>query len=93
MIRDFADKRTAAIFHGMVVKKMAIQLQMAARIKLVTLDNAIEVEDLRLPPSNHLEKLCGDRKGQWSVRVNKQWRICFRWVDGDAFDVELIDYH
>ncbi|WP_425473418.1 type II toxin-antitoxin system RelE/ParE family toxin [Thiohalocapsa marina] len=53
----------------------------------------MRIEDLRLPPSNRLEKLGGDRQGQWSFRVNQQWRICFLWVDGDAFDVELVDYH
>ncbi|KAA6183978.1 type II toxin-antitoxin system RelE/ParE family toxin [Thiohalocapsa marina] len=55
--------------------------------------DAVRIEDLRLPPSNRLEKLGGDRQGQWSFRVNQQWRICFLWVDGDAFDVELVDYH
>jgi proteic killer suppression protein len=63
----------------------------AARVKLVILNNAMQVDDLRLPPSNRLEKLGDDRQGQWSFRVNRQWRICFRWVDGDAFDVELVD--
>lgn len=93
MIKDFADKRTAAIFHGVVVKKMDRSLQVAARVKLVILNNAVQVDDLRLPPSNRLEKLGGDRQGLWSFRVNRQWRICFRWIDGDAFDVEMVDYH
>jgi len=93
MTRDFADKRTAAIFNGVVVKKMDRSLQEAARVKLVILNNAVQVDDLRLPPSNRREKLSGDRKDLWSFRVNRQWRLCFRWVDGDAFDVELVDYH
>jgi proteic killer suppression protein len=69
------------------------RLQEAARVKLRILNDAVLVDDLRLPPSNRLEKLAGDRQGLWSFRVNRQWRICFRWVDGDAFDVELVDYH
>lgn len=62
-------------------------------MKLEILDAAGSLEDLRIPPSNHLEKLSGDRTGQHSIRINKQWRICFRWHDGDAFDVEIVDYH
>jgi proteic killer suppression protein len=57
------------------------------------LNNAGVLQDLRVPPSNRLEKLSGDRSGQFSIRVNQQWRICFRWVDGDAYDVEVVDYH
>lgn len=93
MIKDFADKRTAAIFHGMVIKRLDRSLQEAARLKLTILHHAVKVDDLRLPPSNRLEKLAGDREGQWSFRVNRKWRICFRWTEGDAFDVELVDYH
>lgn len=61
--------------------------------KLLVLDGAISLEDLRIPPGNRLEKLRGDRSGQYSVRVNDQWRVCFRWVDGNAEDVEIVDYH
>lgn len=93
MIKDFADKRTAAIFHGIVIKQMDRTLQEATRVKLTILHQAVKIEDLRLPPSNRLEKLVGDRQGQWSFRVNRQWRICFRSVEGHAFDVELVDYH
>jgi len=57
------------------------------------LDAATAMADLRVPPGNRLEKLKGDREGQWSIRINEQWRICFRWEDGDAFDVEIVDYH
>ncbi len=62
-------------------------------MRLTQLDAATRIDDLRLPPSNHLEALKGDRKGQWSIRVNTQWRICFRFDEGDAFDVEIVDYH
>ncbi len=62
-------------------------------MRLTQLDAATRIDDLRLPPSNHLEALKGERKGQWSVRVNAQWRICFRFDEGDAFDVEIVDYH
>lgn len=62
-------------------------------MRLTQLDAATHIDDLRLPPSNHLEALKGDRKGQWNIRVNTQWRICFRFDEGDAFDVEIVDYH
>ena len=62
-------------------------------MRLTQLDAAIQIEDLKFPPSNRLETLKGDRKGQWSIRINDQWRLCFRFTDGDAFDVEIIDYH
>jgi len=62
-------------------------------MKLNAIDAAIEIKDLRLPPSNRLEALKGNRKGQWSIRINNQWRICFKWVDGHAEDVEIVDYH
>lgn len=93
MIQSFADKRTAAIFAGLEVRRLPRDLQQRAAEKLALLDAAHAVEDLRVPPGNRLEKLSGDREGQWSVRVNNQWRICFIFVNGDAFDVALIDYH
>ena len=64
-----------------------------AERKLALIDAAISLEDLRVPPSNHLEKLVGDRKGFYSIRINRQWRLCFRWEGEDAFDVEIVDYH
>ncbi len=69
------------------------ELQRIARRKLVWLDAAKDVSDLRIPPGNRLEKLAGDRKGQWSIRVNDQWRLCFEWREGHAWNVELVDYH
>lgn len=93
MIQSFADRTTAAIFAGLEVRRIPRALQQRASEKLALLDAAHAVEDLRVPPGNRLEKLSGDRAEQWSIRVNRQWRICFTFVDGDAFDVELVDYH
>jgi proteic killer suppression protein len=93
MIRTFKNKGAAAVFAGEFVKGLDGQIQQRAREKLKYLDSAGDLRDLLIPPSNHLEALDGDRKGQHSIRVNKQWRICFNWKDGDAFDVEIVDYH
>ncbi|MCB0079614.1 MAG: type II toxin-antitoxin system RelE/ParE family toxin [Caldilineaceae bacterium] len=93
MIQTFVDKTTAAIFAGLEVRRIPRELQQRTAEKLALLDAAHSVEDLRVPPGNRLEKLSGDRAGQWSIRVNRQWRICFTFVNGDAFDVELVDYH
>ena len=93
MIRGFADKNTERLFLRERVKKFARELQRAALRKLVLLDAAESLEDLRVPPGNRLEKLAGDREGQYSIRINDQWRICFRWDEGAAHDVEITDYH
>jgi proteic killer suppression protein len=93
VIRSFADKETAAIFSGRAVRNLPHQIQARARAKLLFIDAAKRLSDLRVPPSNHLEALGGDRKGQHSIRINKQWRICFRWQEGDAWSVEVTDYH
>ncbi len=93
MIKSFADKRTAAIFAGYVIRDLPAQIQKRARAKLLAVDAASQLDDLRIPPGNRLEALRGDRKGQHSVRVNDQWRICFAWQDGEAWDVEIDDYH
>jgi proteic killer suppression protein len=93
MIKSFANKETAAVFAGVAVKGWAPTLQSRARRRLVTLDHAASLGDVRCMPSNRLEKLKGNRKGQWSLRVNRQWRICFVWRDGHAWNVELVDYH
>ena len=93
MIRSFADKQTAAIFAGLAVRGLPQDIQKRARIKLKMIDAAKELLDLRSPPGNRLEELRGDRKGFYSIHVNDQWRICFAWVDGEALDVELVDYH
>jgi proteic killer suppression protein len=93
MIRGFADKNTEQLFARERAKKFARQLQRAALRKLALLDAAESLEDLRVPPGNRLEKLAGDREGQHSIRINDQWRLCFRWSEGDAHDVEITDYH
>ena len=93
MIKSFADKETERIFNREVSRRFSSDIQRKARIKLEVLDAADSLGDLRVPPSNRLEKLTGDRAGQHSIRVNIQWRICFVWQDGDAYDVEMVDYH
>lgn len=93
MIRCFADKETAAIFSGYAVRRLPLDMQQTARRKLKQLDAAHMLEELRIPPGNRLEALKGNRKGQWSIRINDQWRICFQWDNGDALDVVIVDYH
>ena len=93
MIESFADKRTAPVFQGLEVRGLPREIQGVARRKLKIIDAAPSLESLRVPPGNRLEQLKGDRRGHWSVRVNDQWRICFRWRDGNASDVEIADYH
>lgn len=93
MIRSFADKDTQRVFKRERVRRWSTQLQRVALRKLLILDAAEELADLRIPPGNRLEKLSGERAGQCSIRINDQWRVCFRWSDGDADDVEIVDYH
>lgn len=93
MIRSFKNKDTEAVFEGEFVKGLDGQIQQRAREKLKYLDSAAGLRDLMVPPSNQLEALKGDRKGQYSIRINKQWRVCFKWKDADAFEVEITDYH
>lgn len=93
MIGSFADKRTAGIFDGRHVRGLPAELQGAMRRKLKIIDAAGVLDTLRVPPGNKLEALLGARKGQYSIRVNQQWRICFRWKAGNAHDVEIVDYH
>ena len=93
MIRSFACKETARLFDDESSRRLPQQIQRVARRKLLLLHQARSLADLRVPYGNHLEALKDDRKGQNSVRVNDQWRICFRWQDEDAFDVEIVDYH
>ena len=93
MIKSFGDRDRQRVFARERVGKFSLELQRLAQRKLVMLDAAGSLRDLRLPPGNRLEKLSGDRKGQHSIRINDQWRICFRWRDGDAYDVEIADYH
>ena len=92
MIRNFADKEAEKIWNGTPSRRLPADLQTVARRKLRMLNNAENLNDLRVPPANRLEALKGDRRGQYSIRINDQWRICFRWADGDAHDVQIVDY-
>lgn len=93
MIRSFADKATQRVWREEYVRALDRSLQRAVLRKLELLHAAADVEDLRIPPGNRLERLAGDRRGQYSIRVNAQWRLCFTWHEGGADDVELVDYH
>jgi toxin HigB-1 len=93
MIRSFRDKRTAAVWDDRMPKGFPADLAKASRRKLRMLSAAVRLDDLRTPPANRLEPPHGDRAGQHSVRINDQWRLCFVWRDGDAYDVEIVDYH
>jgi proteic killer suppression protein len=93
VIRNFADREAERIWSGQVSRRLPTDIQSVARRKLRMLNNAVSLDDLRVPPANRLEALVGDRKGQHSIRINDQWRVCFRWKDGDALDVEIVDYH
>ena len=93
MIRTFADRRTARLFGGKPVRGISPDMRRLAQRRLEQLHAATGLEMLRVPPGNKLEKLKGNRSGQWSIRVNDQWRICFTWRAGDAFDVWFGDYH
>ncbi len=93
MIRSFRVKQTEKIFLRQRAKIFSLEVQRASLRKLLILDAAELLADLRVPPGNRLEKLKGSRKGQYSIRVNNQWRICFEWSEGDAYEVEITDYH
>ena len=93
MIKSFRCKETERLFHREITRRLPSEILEAARMKLEMLDAAEVIEDLRVPPSNHLEKLSGKRSGQHSIRINRQWRICFRWQSGSAHEVEIVDYH
>jgi len=93
MIRSFRTKETERLFNRRYVRKLPYEIHRRAKMKLNLIDAASTLNDLSIPPGNRLEQLSGDRNGQWSVRINQQWRICFTWYDGDAYDVEIVDYH
>lgn len=93
MIRSFADRETRRIWLGNASRRLPLGVQNKALVKLRLINRARTLHDLMVPPGNRLEALRGNREGQWSVRVNDQWRICFRWSEGDAHDVEIVDYH
>ena len=93
MIRSFADRPTEVVWSGRRSRRLPVDIQAAALRKLRMLNNARRLDDLRVPPGNRLEALSGYRAGQHSIRINRQWRICFRWTDGGPSDVEIVDYH
>jgi len=93
MVKSFASKATEKIFNREVPKGFPTDIAAIAKRKLDTLDTVTKLDFLRVPPANHLESLKGSRKGQYSIRINRQWHICFVWKDGNAYDVEIVDYH
>ena len=93
MIQSFKCKETEKIFNGLISRKFPVDIQTRSFKKLAAIHASLVLEDLRIPPSNHLEPLKGDRAGQYSIRINKKYRICFTWNEGFADDVEIIDYH
>lgn len=93
MIKSFRSKETEKIWDGEISKKLPFNIQKIARRKLRMLNNSSDLNDLRVPPSNCLEKLKGGLRDKYSIRINDQWRICFSWHNGDSFNVEIIDYH
>jgi len=93
VIRTFKDSETEKIYHRERSRKLPADIQQVALRKLRMINNAVNLHDLRVPPTNRLENLAGDRAGQYSIRINDQWRICFEWRSSDAFYVEITDYH
>jgi toxin HigB-1 len=93
VIKSFRDKETEKVYSRERSAKLPGNIQQIALRKLRMINNAQDIHDLRIPPSNRLEKLGGDRKGQYSIRINDQWRICFKWQDNSAYNVEITDYH
>jgi len=93
MIKTFRDAETEKVFRRQFSRRLPPAIQQTALRKLRMLNNAVTLEDLRVPPANHLEKLFGDRAGQYSIRINNQWRLCSDWHDNNAYNVEITDYH
>jgi len=93
VIESFSSKEAEKIYLGQISKKLPLDIQRIARRKLIYLDGAEDLQDLQAPPGNRLEKLKGDRAGQYSIRINDQWRICFEWFENKARNVEIVDYH
>jgi toxin HigB-1 len=93
MIKTFQNKQTEKVFLRETVPQLSQDVYRLSLRKLLLLDAAEKLEDLRVPPGNKLEKLVGDRRGQYSIRINDQWRLCFQWEEGDAYEVEIVDYH
>lgn len=93
MIRSFGDKESEKIWNGVRSKKLPIQIQNIARRKLRMINNALDINDLRIPPANRLEKLKGELSDYYSIRINDQWRIIFQWENNDAYEIKIVDYH
>ena len=93
MIINFKDKETEKIWEQIYSKRLPVNIQKVALRKLFMINRAREINDLKVPPANNLEKLKGDRVGQYSIRINDQWRICFKWEENNAREVEIVDYH
>jgi proteic killer suppression protein len=93
VIKTFKSDETQKIYQRQRSRKYPSDIQQIALRKLRMINNSASINDLRVPPANHLEKLSGNRTGQWSIRINDQWRVCFRWEGSDAYDVEIADYH
>ena len=93
MIQSFKCKETAKIFEIGFSRKFPVDIQKSAIIRLSMLNRSVKLDDLKVPPSNRLEKLYGDKEGQYSIRINDKYRLCFRWMDSNAYDVEITDYH
>lgn len=93
MILSFGNTETEKIWNGIRVKKLPVEIQNIGRRKLRMINNSVDIADLRIPPANRLEKLSGNLKDYYSIRINDQWRIIFKWQAGNAFEVEIIDYH
>ncbi|MDO9129609.1 MAG: type II toxin-antitoxin system RelE/ParE family toxin [Anaerolineales bacterium] len=93
VIKTFKDDETQNIYRRRRSRRLPSDIQQVALRKLRMINNAISINDLRVPPANHLEKLSGNRAGQWSIRINDQWRVCFEWQGSDAYNVEVTDYH
>jgi proteic killer suppression protein len=93
VIRNFVDKEAEKVWSGIPSRRLPADIQSVARRKLRMLNSAVSLNDLRIPPANRLEALKGNLKGRYSIRINDQWRICFRWSEADALDVEIMDYH
>ena len=92
-MRTFEDEETRKIYQRQRLRKLPSDIQQVALRKLRMINNAINTHDLRVLPANRLEKLSGNREGQWSIRINDQWRVCFKWQGSDAYEVEIVDYH
>ena len=93
MIKSFGNKEVEKLFHRELSRHIPTSIQRIALRKLLMIDAAVDINDLRVPPANHLEKLSGDRRNEYSIRINDQWRICFIWERGDAHHVSIVDYH